>query len=263
MRQIMLRSIYAIAALTLASDWAASSELGESLRAADMQCFTRTDWPNTVSKVSCFTSVEEPVIRQKAPAVLAAFQIFSQKRLSLAQQADVMNAKRIEQEAKYRSFYLQSLAVLQAHEPKLLDGNSTLSKEINAMKGQIAAACQQTSMVERVRCRDSIERPIWQRNVATTLKYYDEFQKRHLEFGRRFDASGTIEATRRAAEYFAAGLKQASAEWQENAQRDIQAAYAQDAAAKQQALQTFSEIIRSIADIALAVAEAKTGHPVH
>jgi hypothetical protein len=149
-----------------------------------MQCFARTDWPNTVSKVSRFTSVEEPVIRQKAPAVLAAFQIFSQKRLSLAQQADVMNAKRIEQEAKYRSFYLQSLAVLQAHEPKLLDSNSTLSKEINAMKWQIAAACQQTSMVERVRCTDSIERPIWQRNVAINQSHLVRTRLVYL-FGRR------------------------------------------------------------------------------
>ena len=63
----------------------------------------------------------------------------------------------------------------------------------------------------------------------------------------------------RAHEYFVTGMKQAYADWITNAQRDVQAAYARDAAARQQAL----EIVQAIANIALAVAAIKTGQPVH
>ena len=73
---------------------------------------------------------------------------------------------------------------------------------------------------------------------------------KELEFARRFDASGG-EARLRAAEVFTVGMKQAIADFSANAQKDIQAAYARDAAAKQQAQQTFSDIVKSVANIAL------------
>jgi hypothetical protein len=43
-------------------------------------------------------------------------------------------------------------------------------------------------------------------------------------------------------------------EFRENAQRDIQAANARDAAGRQQALQTFGEIVAGVAVVSLAVA---------
>ena len=80
MRQIMLRIAYAMAALILASDCAVSSELRDSLIAADRQCI-RDEFLSEVPKVTCFTAVEEPVIRQGAPAALATFQIFVKQGL--------------------------------------------------------------------------------------------------------------------------------------------------------------------------------------
>lgn len=74
MRQIMLRIAYGMAALILASECAVSSELSDSLNAAAMPCLTKNP---QVSRVTCLTAVEEPVIRQRAPAALAAFQAFS------------------------------------------------------------------------------------------------------------------------------------------------------------------------------------------
>jgi hypothetical protein len=158
---------------------------------------------------------------------------------------------------EYRPFKLQAFTVLQAHEPKLIDANSALVKEVNALKQQTAAACQQNSMVQRIRCVDAVNRPIWERNAPSTMKYYDEYHKKLLEYARAYDAAGVWDGTKKTVEYFRSGLSQAAADFRENAQRDIQVAY-RDAAAQQQAL----NLISTIANIALGLAAAKAGVPV-
>jgi hypothetical protein len=52
-------------------------------------------------------------------------------------------------------------------------------------------------------------------------------------------------------------MKQAVSEFRINAQRDIQAANARDAAAREQALQTFGNIVAGVAAVTLAAAEIK------
>jgi hypothetical protein len=90
--------------------------------------------------------------------------------------------------------------------------------------------------------------------MKQTSRRYDEFQQKQLGFARAFDASGAPEARKRAAEYLTAGMKQADIEFRENAQRDIAAANAQDAVARQRAAQAFGEIVAGIAVVSLAVA---------
>ena len=51
-------------------------------------------------------------------------------------------------------------------------------------------------------------------------------------------------------------MKQAVADFRENAQRDIQTANAQDAAARQRASQEFTEIIVGVTAVALALGAA-------
>jgi hypothetical protein len=113
----------------------------------------------------------------------------------------------------------------------------------------------QATLSEQVKCIGSIWRPIWERDASDTIAYYDEYQQKHLSFARAFDASGALETKKRASEYLAAGMKQAISEFRENAQRDIQAANAKDAAARQQASQEFAEIVVGIAAVALAFGE--------
>ena len=153
--------------------------------------------------------------------------------------------------------------MLNGHEPRYLDVNSTLHKEMWEASQQARAACPPALVTEMLKCIFSATRPVWQRNAPGTIKYYDEYTKKELEFARRFEASGAGKTRLRAVEYYKAGMKQALADWNANAQRDIQAANAQNAAARQQASQTFSDILGAVADIALAVAEIKTGQPLH
>jgi hypothetical protein len=183
-----------LAALALAlSNWAASAEpLGESILAADAPCIAK-QWPNTAFKIACLNSVEGPVIQQQLPSALTAFQIFAQARITLAQDADKMHALGVEQAARYSSAYIEAFAVLKAHEPRIQDQSSALYKEW--MGARAPEVCRPyLAMVEQVRCIDSILRPIWQRNAAETLRYYDDYQKQHLELARRFDASGALES---------------------------------------------------------------------
>jgi len=249
------KTLAVASALAIISGCALNSpeRVKQNLTEADKQCSTRTDWPNTVAKVACYDAAEEPVIRQKVPAALPAFQRFSETRRKLAEQADIINAKGIEQSAKYRSSLVEALAVLKAHEPKLADNSSTLIKEWTGAKA--SSVCQQAFLSEQVNCIGSILRPIWERDAPDTLGYYDEYQQKHLSFARTFDASGALETKKRASEYLARGIKEAVSEFRENAQRDIQAANAQDAAARQQASKEFAEILVGVAAVALAFGE--------
>ena len=251
---VMQRSISVLSAFAIASGCTLNSpaQLNQNLVDADKQCSARSDWPNTVSKVSCYDAVEEPIIRQKVPTALAAFQRFSQRRRYLAEQADIINAKGIDQSAKYRSFLLEAFAVLKANEPKAADNNSTLTKE--RVAANAPSVCHQNTLSQQVKCIDSILRPIWLRDAPETIAYYDEFQQKQLKFAADFDASGALETSKRATEYLNTGMKQAISEFRENAQRDIAAANAQDAAAKQKALQEFGEIVAGITVVTLALA---------
>lgn len=97
-----------VSALAIASGCALSPKpLNQSLAEAAKPCSARY-WPNSTSKVSCYDAAEEPVISQKAPAALAAFQRFSERRRSLAEQADIINAKEIEASAKYVSSIVEA-----------------------------------------------------------------------------------------------------------------------------------------------------------
>ena len=226
----------------------------QNLTEASKQCSSRV-WPSAVAHVTCLDSLEEPVFERQLPVALGAFRTFSTKRRYAAQQADVINATGIAASAKYVAALQEAQAVLKAHEPNFADANSNLTKEWVAAKAP--SVCKQAMLVEQVHCIGSILRPIWERNAPETLSYYDEHQKKHLEFARDFDVSGANETRRRAAEYFVPSMKQALAEFRENSQRAIQVAHQQDAAAREQALQTFGNILAGVAVVTLAVAEAK------
>jgi hypothetical protein len=170
----------------------------------------------------------------------------------LRSKQDIINAKGIEQWAKYVSSFSEAVAVLKAHEPKYADANSTLAKELATAKA--SSVCQKYLMTETINCVGSIVRPIWERNAPDTLVYYDEFQQEQLGFAHDFDASGAPETKKRATEYFTTGIKQAVSEFRENAQRDITDANARDAAARQKAQQEFGELLAGIAVASLAVA---------
>src|SRR5712671_7695424 len=193
MFRTMRRSIFLLSGLVLVSGCALNSpgQLNQKLADADKQCSSRTDWPNKVSIASCYDRMEEPVIAEKAPAALAAFNQFSERRRYLAEQADITNAKGIEQSAKYRASLAEAFAVLKAREPKLADSKSSLSKEWNGARAP--SVCRQNSLSEQVSCIARILRPIWERNAPDTLAYYDEHQEQHLRFARDFDASGALE----------------------------------------------------------------------
>jgi hypothetical protein len=248
----MRQSISVVSALAIASCNLSPKPFNQSLAEADKECAARVDWPNFVSKVSCYDTVEEPIIRQKVPVALSAFQRFSERRRYLAGQADIINAKGIEQTAKYRSLHAEAYAVLKAQEPKLADINSTLYKEMFAAKAQ--SVCLRETLTEQVNCIGNILRPMWERDAPETLAYFNEYEQKELGFARDVDASGAPETNKRAAEYLTTGMKQAVAEFRENAQRDIAAANAQDAAARQRAQQAFGEIVAGIALVSLAVA---------
>ena len=251
----MRQFVSIISILVLVSGCGHSAEqVKQNLTEASKQCSSRA-WPNAVAHVTCLDSLEEPVIQKQIPVALDAFRGFSVKRRYLAQQADTMNAIGIAASAKYRSSYLEAFAVLKAHEPKLADSNSTLAKEWSEAKAP--SVCKQDSLSKQVTCIGSILRPIWERNAPETIAYYDEYQQKHLGFAHSFDASGALESNKRTSEYFVPGMKQALAEFRDNAQRDIQAANQRDAAAKEQALQTFGNILAGVAAVTLAVAEAK------
>jgi hypothetical protein len=144
------------------------------------------------------------------------------------------------------------LAVLKAHEPKAADNNSTLVKEWVGAKAP--SVCHQDTMSQQVRCIDSILRPIWERDAPDTLVYYDEYQQKHLGLARDFDASGALETKKQAVDYLTPAMKQAISDFREHAQRDIAAANAQDAAARQRAQQQFGELLAGIAVASLAIA---------
>jgi hypothetical protein len=205
--------------------------------------------------MSCLDSLEEPIFQKQIPTALNAFGRFSATRRYLAEQADIINAKGIEQAAKLRSSIAEAVAVLKAHEPRFADNNSTLSREIAA--AGLASVCKKATDTESAVCVHSIIRPIWERNAPETITYVDEFHRKRLLFAREFDASGAKESAKRAADYFRPQIKQALAEFRENAQRDIQAANARDAAARAKDLETFGNILAGVAMVTLAVAEAK------
>jgi hypothetical protein len=205
--------------------------------------------------MTCLDSVEEPIFEKQFPVALDAFRQFSAKRRYLAQQADTMNAPGIAASAKYQASDADAIAVLKAHEPKAAEPNSILNKEIAALKAP--AACKQETMVEQTNCIANIVRPVWERNAPDTIHYYDEWRKKRLEFARIYDATGAKESKKRAVEFLLPGIRQALAEFRENAQRDIQAANARDAAAREQALQTFGNIVAGVAAVTLAAAEIK------
>jgi hypothetical protein len=242
-----------VSALAVASGCTLSPKpLNQSLADADQQCSARTDWPTSAARAACYDAVEEPIIRQKVPVALPAYQRFSERRRYVAQQADVINAKGVEQSAKSRSSYLEALAVLKAHEPKAADNNSTLVKEWVGAKAP--SVCHQDTMSQQVKCIDSILRPIWERDAPDTLVYYDEYQQKYLALAHDFDASGALETRKQAVDYLTPAMKQAVAEFRENAQRDIAAANAQDAAARQRAQKEFADIVAGIAVASLAIA---------
>jgi hypothetical protein len=118
------------------------------------------------------------------------------------------------------------------------------------------SVCPQKTLSEQVNCIGSIWRPIWERDAPETIAYYDEYQQKHLGFAHDFDASGALETSKRAGEYLTTGMKQAIAEFRENAQRDIQVANATDAAARQQASQEFAQIVAGIGTVAVALGDA-------
>ena len=121
----------------------------------------------------------------------------------------------------------------------------------------ISSACKKIPASEVAICVDSIARPIWERNAPETIAYLDEFHRKRTVFAREFEASGATESAKRAAEYFRPGIKQALAEFHENARRDIQAANERDATARAKDLETFGNVLAGVAMVTLAVAEAK------
>ena len=158
-------------------------------------------------------------------------------------------------EVEHQNFAFQAQSVLNAHEPRYWNVNSTLHKEIWEASRQARAACHYVNVVEMLKCTFGATRPVWERNAPGTIRYYDEYMKKELEFARRFEASPAGEARLRAAEVYWVGMKQAIADYGANAQREKRAPEPHDAATRQQPLQ----IPPPIADIPLAVEKKKNG----
>jgi hypothetical protein len=188
-RFISVASAFAIASSGCALN--SPAQLRQDLVDAGKQCSARTDWTSWTAIADCYNATEEQAIRQKVPAALDAYQRFSEKRRHLAEQADIINAKGMEQGAILRSKSAEAVAVLKAHEPKLADNNSTLSKEMTG--ANIRSVCPINSASERQICAGNIAKPIWERDAPDTIAYFDEFQRKQLEFARNFDASGALE----------------------------------------------------------------------
>jgi hypothetical protein len=212
-------------------------------------------WPDVASHMACLDIVEAPIIQKRIPSALASFNAFAAKRRYLAQQADIMNAKAIKAAKPYRLGLNEAVAILRSHEPKFADANSTLFREWMAANPSLV--CKQETAVARGECGRDILRPIWERDAPDTIVYFDEFQKKNIELSRKFDANTSPEAAKRARAYFAQGMKEALAEWKENANRDIQAANQQDAVARAQAFQAFGNFLAGVAEVSLDVAQAR------
>jgi hypothetical protein len=252
------RLLSTISAIVLLSGCAHSNSpdrAKDELTEADKRCTAKT-WPTTVAHMACLTSLEEPIVRRQLPATLDSFRAFAAKRLGIAEQTDLINMVAIAASAKYRASNEESFAVLKAHEPKLNASSATLTKEWNEAKAP--SVCKQPTSVEQATCIGSILRPIWERDAPETLVYFDEYLQKQQAFSREFDASGAIEARKRAVDYFTINIRQALAEWHDRSQRDIQAANQQDAASNAQELQAFGDILNGIAAVTLAVAQAKS-----
>jgi len=137
----------------------------------------------------------------------------------------------------------------------------------------VRAAClaaHKSKIEDQVKCFIAIERPIWERDVPEGVKYYDEYQKKHLDLARAYDDEvakpEVIDESKRAKEYWVSGITQALAEWRENAAHDIQMANEQDAAARANALQALGNIISALGEASLAVAQARAeqqSQPAH
>jgi hypothetical protein len=257
----MRRIAVILSALTLTGCAHNSPEqANQALIAADRQCDARK-WDDAASHQMCLNQVEEPIIRQRLPAALDSFRRFSEQRLDLARQTDIINAPVRVAYEKYQAGYTEVLTELRAHEPKRSDTGSVLHKEIGSSNYESVCRAGHSSAVDQINCMYAIIRPIWERDAPESVSSFDNFENKYLALGREFDAEmakpEVTKATKRAQEYWVSGITRALAEWRANVARDIQAANERDAAESTQRAETLSNIFKALALGVAAGAEAR------
>ena len=259
----MRRYITLIVAVLLMSACAHSlKDTDPDLVVADKKCTLQAnqEWPSATVKMNCFDTVETPIIKRDAPILSESFEAFSSKRKRLAQEYDNENASAVQALSRFRQGLKEAIAELVAQEPKWGDKNSLLNKDI--LSANPDAACISQISVDRVKCYDSIMRPIWKRDVPDTIERYDEFQKKRLQLAKEYDAAGAPQITAVAVDHFQKSFKDAMNEFQLNARRSIQ-----DAEAKKQisnesgdsALKVLGQIVEVVAVVAVVVGAVAVG----
>jgi hypothetical protein len=264
--QILLLSVWSLPtwAQSLAEQYAA---LSAEIAAADKRCLSQPA-VNQVARDSCFDALEMPIINTKAPVLVRSYEMFSSRRILLAQKFDAENARSLEAGNRFRQGINEAQAVLVAHEPRWAPGqDSSLSKEILATNPDMACQADQ-SLVARMKCYDSIMRPIWERDAPETIKYYNEFQNKRLQLAKAYDATGTQKLHNLANEHWRNGIKQAVDELRSNIRQALaelvqqQQAVATQSAAEQarereQAANFASTLAQGILQGAAIVAQAR------
>jgi hypothetical protein len=185
------------------------ANLNQDLIATSKQCDSK-QWPSEEAKVDCQYSAGLPIVQRDDPVLVPAWEHLNSKIKMLAHTLGEENAPVQKAWNKYLQGEKEATAVLIAHEPQFAQSDSTLSKDLQTTNPH--AICTTPSFVTRMKCFDSIMRPIWERDAPETLTYYEEYQKKRVALAKTYDATGAPQLDEKAFARYMAGRKKAQEE---------------------------------------------------
>ncbi len=228
--QIFLLSVWSL------PTWAQlpwEQSLKDELIALEKKCPWHGPWQGETSMVvraNCLNAVDAPIIKTKAPILMQPFETFFSRRILLAQKYDGEIARSVEAWNRFQQGLKEAEAVLASHEPRWAAGQeSSLNKDLKAADPLTVCTPQKKTEVSRLKCLDSIVRPIWEREAPETLKYYDEIQKRRIQLATQFDSVRVTKASALADEHLNKGFREATGQLISDSQQAIQEKQAVDA----------------------------------
>jgi hypothetical protein len=219
--QILLLSVWSLPtwAQSLAEQYAA---LSAEIAVADKRCLSQPA-VNQVARDGCFDALEIPIINTKAPVLVRSFEMFSSKRMLLAQKFDAENARAVEAMNQFRQGEKEAQAVLASREPKWLKPTQDSSLNRDLIEANASRVCaSHNNLIEKVNCIDSLQRPIWERDAADTIKYYNEYHKKELQLAKAYNTTGAPKLQSLANEHWRNGLKQAVDELRSNIRQALE-----------------------------------------